>query len=176
MGGRNGIAFTARYPQKVQKLIVVDIGPAANPAGSERIRSEILAVPETFDSFEAVVEYMGKQNRYASAEVLRRRLQYATKPLPDGKIGWRYDRAIREQWRQGTSTAEELWPEWRRITCPTLLVRGTESDVLSAAAARQMLDANPHASQVEVTRAAHMVFEENPDDFLAAVRPFLHDR
>jgi pimeloyl-ACP methyl ester carboxylesterase len=36
-----------------------------------------------------------------------------------------------------------------------------------------MLTALPYASQVEIPRAAHMVFEENPEDFLAAVRAFL---
>jgi pimeloyl-ACP methyl ester carboxylesterase len=173
MGGRNSIAFSARYPDKVQKLIIVDIGPAVDPRGSARIRQEITAVPEEFDSFEAVVAYMGKQNRFASAEVLRRRLLYATKPLPNGKIGWRYDLAIREQWRRGSSTPEDLWPAWRSITCPTLIVRGAESDILSAAVTQQMLDAVPSASQVEIPRAAHMVFEENPEDFLAAVRAFL---
>jgi pimeloyl-ACP methyl ester carboxylesterase len=173
MGGRNSMAFSARYPDKVQKLVIVDIGPAVNPRGSARIRQEITAVPEEFDSFEAVVAYMSKQNRFAAPAVLRRRLQYATKPLPNGKIGWRYDLAIREQWRRGPSAPEDLWPAWKGIACPTLIVRGAESDVLSAEATQQMLTTLPHASQVEIPRAAHMVFEENPEGFLTAVRTFL---
>jgi pimeloyl-ACP methyl ester carboxylesterase len=173
MGGRNSMAFSARYPDKVQKLVIVDIGPAVNPRGSARIRQEITAVPEEFDSFEAVVAYMSKQNRFAAPEVLRRRLRYATKSLPNGKIGWRYDLAIREQWRRGPSAPEDLWPAWKGIACPTLIVRGAESDVLSAEATQQMLTTLPHASQVEIPRAAHMVFEENPEDFLTAVRAFV---
>jgi esterase len=173
MGGRNSMAFSARYPDKVQKLIVVDIAPGGASPGSTRIRQEIVGVPEEFDSFDAVVAYMSKQNRYATPEVLRRRLLYATRPLPNGKIGWRYDRAIREQWRQGPSTPEDLWPAWGRITCPTLIVRGADSDILSPEAAQQMLAALPYASEVEIPRATHMVFEDNPEAFLAAVRPFL---
>jgi pimeloyl-ACP methyl ester carboxylesterase len=61
----------------------------------------------------------------------------------------------------------------RRITCPTLVVRGVESDILSPEVARQMLEAMPRASVVEIQRSAHMVFEENPDDFLLAVSEFL---
>jgi len=174
MGGRNSIAFSAHYPQKVHKLVVVDIGPTTNPQGGTRIRQEIIAVPEEFESFEAVVAYMSQQNRFAAPEVLRRRLQYATKPLPSGKIGWRYDLAIREQWRQGPPTPEDLWPAWRSLACPTLVVRGAASDILSSEAAQQMLAAQPHAREVEIPRAAHMVFEDNPDAFLAAVRAFLH--
>jgi pimeloyl-ACP methyl ester carboxylesterase len=173
MGGRNGMAFSARYPHKVQKLLVVDIGPGGSTPGSARIRQEISTVPEEFESFEAVVAYMSKQNRYAAPEVLRRRLQYATKPLPNGKIGWRYDLAIREQWRRGPSTPEDLWPAWRSLSCPTLIVRGADSDILSPEAAQQMLAAQPQAREVEIPRAAHMVFEDNPDAFLPAVRAFL---
>jgi pimeloyl-ACP methyl ester carboxylesterase len=174
MGGRNSIVFSARYPQKVQKLVVVDIGPATNPQGGARIRREISAVPEEFESFEAVVAYMSQQNRYAAPEVLRRRMQYATKPLPNGNIGWRYDLAIREQWRQGPSAPEDLWPAWRGLTCPTLIVRGADSDILSPEGAQQMLATQPNAREVEISRAGHMVFEDNPDAFLAAVRAFLH--
>jgi len=175
MGGRNSIAFSARYPQKVHKLVVVDIGPTTNPQGGARIRQEIMAVPEEFESFDAVVAYMSQQNRYAAPEVLRRRLQYATKALPNGKIGWRYDRAIREQWRQGPSTPDDLWPAWRGLTCPTLIVRGANSDILSPTGTEQMLAAQPYAREVEIPRAGHMVFEDNPDAFLSAVRAFLHE-
>lgn len=173
MGGRNSMAFSARYPQKVQQLIIVDIGPTTDPQGSARIRQEILKVPEEFDSFEAVVAYMSPQNRYASPEILKRRLLYATKPLPHGKIGWRYDRAIRERWRMGVPASDDLWPAVRQISCPTLIVRGAESDTLSPDMTRQMLDAIPKARVVEVPRAGHMVFEDNPDDFLSAVSEFL---
>ena len=174
MGGRNSMAFAARYPERVQQLIIVDIGPTIDPRGAERIKKEIHAVPEVFDSFDAVVAYMSPQNRYASDAVLRRRLRYATKTLPDGKIGWRYDLAIREQSRQGTAApAEDLWPQLPHITCPTLIVRGADTDLLSPEVAQQMLDALPNAQLAQVQRAAHMVFEDNPDGFIEAVRRFL---
>jgi pimeloyl-ACP methyl ester carboxylesterase len=168
------MAVTARYPRQVQKLVIVDIGPTLDSRGSERIRQEILAVPEEFDSFEAVVAYMNKQNRYASERVLRRRLQYATRELPNGKVGWRYDLAIREQRRQGTAPpTEDLWPSLPRITCPTLIVRGAETDILSPEVARRMVETIPNARLMEVPRAGHMVFEDNPEGFLAALRSFL---
>ncbi len=174
MGGRNSMAFTAQYPEKVAQLIIVDVGPTIDPRGAERIKREIHAVPETFDSFEAVVAYMSEQNRYASDAVLRRRLRYATTDLPDGKVGWRYDRVIREQSRHGTGApSEDLWPHLPKITCPTFIVRGADTDLLSLEVAQQMLDTLPHAELAEVQRAAHMVFEENPNGFMEAVRPFL---
>ena len=174
MGGRNSMTFGGRYPEKLEKLVVVDVGPESDPRGGARIAREIIDVPEEFDSFEAVVEYMGKQNRFASDAVMRRRLTYATKELPNGKIGWRYDLAIREARRQGISTPQEdLWPALSKITCPTLIVRGTETDLLTREVAERMVGTFPNAQLVEISRAGHMVFEDNPEDFIAAVRNFL---
>ena len=173
MGGRNSMAFAARYPEKVRKLILADVGPALDPRGVKRISQEIINVPEEFDSFEAVVEYMGKQNKFASEGVLRRRLQYATKELTNGKVGWRYDLLIREQRRQGTTPPlDDMWPVVRNITCPTIIARGMDSDVLSPEIAARALEAIPNSQLVEIPRAGHMVFEDNPDGFLAAVRRF----
>ena len=174
MGGRNSLAFTAQYPDKVNKLILVDIGPTIDPKGAERIAQEIRQVPEEFDTFDAVVEFMGRQNRFAADTVLRRRLQYATRELPNGKIGWRYDLAIREQRRQGTSgPAADLWPALRQITCPTLIVRGADSDTLGADVARQMEEGLVQGKLVEVPKSGHMVFEDNPEDFISQLTSFL---
>ena len=174
MGGRNSMAFTARYPEKVQKLIIVDVGPVIDPKGAERINREVSGVPEEFDSFDAVVEYMGKQNRFASDSVLRRRLQYATKELPNGKFGWRYDLAIRQQRREGTvAPAADLWPALAKITCPTLIVRGTDTDLLSSEVAHQMVETLDQGKLVEVPRSGHMVFEDNPEDFISQLTSFL---
>ena len=174
MGGRNSIAFTARYPEKANKLVLVDIGPTIDPKGAERMVQEIRDVPEEFDSFDAVVEYMGRQNRFASPPVLRRRLQYATKDLPNGKVGWRYDLAIREQRRYGTGApVPDLWPALRRIACPTLVIRGGESDTLGTDVAREMEQGLVQGKVVEVPRAGHMVFEDNPEDFIYQLTSFL---
>ena len=174
MGGRNSMTFGGRYPEKLEKLVVVDVGPESDPRGGARIAREIINVPEEFDSFEDVVDYMGKQNRFASDAVMRRRLNYATKEMPNGKIGWRYDLAIREARRQGISTPQEdLWPALSRIACPTLIVRGTETDLLTREVAQRMVDTFPDAQLVEISKAGHMVFEDNPEDFIVAVKEFL---
>ena len=174
MGGRNSMTFGGKYPEKLDKLVVVDVGPESDPRGGARISREIINVPEEFDSFEAVVEYMNKQNRFASDRVMRRRLTYATKELPNGKIGWRYDLAIREARRQGISSPQEdLWPALSRITSPTLVVRGAESDLLTLEVAQRMIETFANGQLVEILSAGHMVFEDNPDDFNAAVTRFL---
>ena len=174
MGGRNSMTFAGRYPEKLRKLVIVDVGPEGDPRGAERISREIREVPEEFDSFEAVVEYMGKQNRFASDAVLRRRLKYATRELPNGKFGWRYDLAIRERSRRGiTGPAVDLWPVLAKIPCPALVVRGEETDLLPSGVAQRMVETLPNGQLVGIPRAGHMVFEDNPDDFIAALNRFI---
>lgn len=174
MGGRNSMTFAARYPNNLRQLVLVDIGPDLEPRGAERLRQEVINVPEEFDSFDALVDYMSKQNRFASDRVLRRRLQYASKELSSGKFGWRYDPEIREQRRAGdVASNSDLWPELPKITCPTLLVRGLETDLLATETAQRMVDTIPNCQMVEIPQAGHMVFEDNPDGFHEVVRPFL---
>lgn len=174
MGGRNAMAFAGRHPEKVSRLVIVDVGPTLDSRGSQRIADEIKSVPEEFDTFADALEYMNRQNRFASPEVMRRRVQYATKELPNGKVGWKYDALIREQRRNGTvPPAEDLWSALPNIACPSLIVRGAETDLLSSETAERMLATLPNPALVEIARAGHMVFEDNPGDFIAAVRDFL---
>lgn len=174
MGGRNAMAFAGRHPEKVAKLVIVDVGPTLDSQGSQRIAEEIKSVPEEFDSFADALAYMSRQNRFAAPEVMRRRVQYATKELPNGKVGWKYDGLIREQRRNGTvPPAEDLWPALPNISCPSLIVRGAETDLLSSETAERMLATLPNPALVEIARAGHMVFEDNPGDFITAVREFL---
>jgi pimeloyl-ACP methyl ester carboxylesterase len=174
MGGRNSMAFAGRNPEKLERLVVVDIGPDLDPRGSARITREIQEVPEEFDSFEDVFRHMNAQNRFASEPVLRRRLTYATKELPNGKTGWRYDLAIREQRRNNSgSPSPDLWPSLDNVTCPTLIVRGSETDTLGLDVAGRMVETLADGKLVHVDNAAHMVFEDNPGGFNAVLADFL---
>ena len=174
MGGRNSMVFTARHPSMVNRLIVVDIGPEGDPRGAARIKREIVAAQEEYTSFEELFEAQQKSNPLLSPEVLRRRLTYQTTTLPHGKIGWRYDVEIRRQWREDRRPPQEdLWPAIAQIPCPTLIVRGMETDVLPLQVAQRMVQIMPKAQLAQVERAAHMVMEENPEGFLRVVRDFL---
>ncbi|MCY4366077.1 MAG: alpha/beta hydrolase [Chloroflexi bacterium] len=174
MGGRNSMAYAGQNPDRLEKLVIVDVGPVLDSRGSNRIADEIRNVPEEFDSFEDVFNYQNAQNRFASEEVMRRRVQYSTKELPNGKIGWKYDAVIREQRRNNTvPPADDLWPSLPKITCPSLIVRGAETDLLASDTAQQMLETIPNSQMVEIPQAGHMVFEDNPADFIAAVKEFL---
>ena len=174
MGGRNSLVFASRHPGQLQKLVAVDVGPDMDPRGSQRITQELISAPSEFNSFEEMFELVNGQNRFASESVIRRRVQYASRQLPNGKFGWRYDSEIREARRRGGSAPQmDLWPELPKIACPTLVIRGTETDVLATDTAQRMLKELPDGHLTEVQRAGHMVFEDNPEDTIAAMRKFI---
>ena len=174
MGGRNSMAFAGNNADKLENLVIVDIGPDLDPRGSGRITQELINVPEEFDSFEDVYAYQSKQNRFCSEPVLRRRLTYATKELPNGKLGWRYDLEIREQRRNNTGSKQpDLWVNLPGIKCPVLIVRGSETDTLALETAEKMVEVLPGGRLVHVEKAAHMVFEDNPEGFIQALHEFL---
>jgi len=59
------------------------------------------------------------------------------------------------------------------ITCPTLIIRGADTDTLSTEMAKEMEQALAQGKLVQVSRAGHMVFEDNPEDFITQVTAFL---
>lgn len=174
MGGRNSMAFAGAHPERLERLCIVDIGPRIEATGGNRITEELRAIPPHFDSFEDALAHVQTGNRFASESVMRRRLTGQTQQLPDGKLGWKFDPAIREQRINGTAApAADLWPALENITCPTLIVRGTETDLLTQETADRMVDTLAQGSMVNIERAGHMVFEDNPSDFIAAVKSWL---
>jgi pimeloyl-ACP methyl ester carboxylesterase len=69
----------------------------------------------------------------------------------------------------------EHWQDWTAVTCPTLLIRGTRSDELTAAHAEEMT--TRHAGRVRRVElpAGHVVHHDAPARFAAAVEDFLSD-
>jgi esterase len=173
LGGRVAIAHAARHRERVRRLVIVDIGPDIAPEGRARVGRMIAATPEHFDSMERAVGYARAANpRYTDA-ALRHRVVHGLRPQGTG-FAWKYDREIREQMRSGRwRDPIDLWPLWSSIACPTLIVRGVESDVLSPEIAKRMLETLPHARLVEVENAGHTVPGDQPEAFLQIVRDFL---
>jgi pimeloyl-ACP methyl ester carboxylesterase len=174
LGGRVAMDFAGRHPHRVERLVVVDIGPEIAPAGRARVGALMAGAPERFETVEDVVAHMRANSpRYAEA-MLRHRARHAVRPLPGGGFTWKYDRALRDAIRQGRlRVPTDLWPQWSAIACPTLLVRGAESDVLSEETAKRMVDALPTARLVVVPGAGHTVPGDQPVAFQSLLREFL---
>lgn len=174
MGGRVGIAYAGGHAARIERLCIVDIGPEIHLPGMERIRQMMAGSPERIPSEEEAIEYVRLANPRAPEAGLSERVRHGLRRLPDGGLEWKYDKALRDMMRQGGRRETiDLWEPLRRITAPTLLVRGADSDVLSADVARRMIDALPDGRLVEIPGAGHPVPLDQPEAFARAVRAFL---
>ncbi len=176
MGGRNAIMYTGIHPGKVEKLVIVDIGPDIAPQGAERVRRTAADAPEEFASVDEAVAYLQRaaiRTSPAAEAALRARVEHGVKRLPNGKFTWKYDKFLRNQRRKGGAPPADLWPVVRRIKVPTLILRGSESDVFAPETAKRMQELIPGSRLVEIPGAGHAIPADAPEAFERAVRDFL---
>jgi pimeloyl-ACP methyl ester carboxylesterase len=172
MGGRNSYVWASRHPDQLRSLVIVDTGPEPRTPGRNRIQQfrELPDELDTLDEFaDRVQDYTGR-----SREQTLGALKYSIRQRADGKWTWKYDKLLRTPGQRSPSwTPERLWECVRQITCPTLVVRGAESDIFAESTMRRMQEVIPNCTTVTVPRAGHLVAGDNPADFLAALRGLL---
>jgi pimeloyl-ACP methyl ester carboxylesterase len=172
MGGRTAYTLAARYPDLVERLVVVDISPSIMATGSDRIRRNVEA-SNRFASIDEAVQAQLAQWPTAPAELVRRRVTHNLLLTDDGQFTWRYDAALRRPGGLARPAPEDGWPSLAQIMAPTLLLRGANSDILSAEDAARFVKTVPDAELAEIADAGHSIALEQPARFLAAVAPFL---
>lgn len=173
MGGRNAYLLAARRPSAVKALVTVDTGPRTVRRGRTRIR-DFVTMPDVLDSFEEFVERVHAYVPHRSMEQIRLSLLNNIRETPDGKWTWKYDRILRDpNYRRPVMDEETAWKAWTSIKCPTLLVRGEESDVLDSETAMEMTRRLPGSREVEIPLAGHLVPGDNPAAFVLSVKPWL---
>ena len=175
MGGRNSFTYAANHPEKIRALVVVDSAPETERAGTSRIR-RFASQDDELDSVDAFVERVMAYNHRRDPQQVRGSIMHNLKQLPSGKWTWKYDRRLRSPDRnmgRDPQTAQRLWGYVESLRCPTLVVRGGESDVLAMDTASSMHERIPNGRLTTVEKAGHLVPGDNPSGFEKAVLEFL---
>jgi esterase len=178
MGGIIAMAYAAQHPERLRGLVINDIGPDPE-AGSQRITGLVGSRPADFASLDDAMEYRRQISPIIAGRPLDDQRELALgvlRQLPDGRWGWKLDPAyIEQRVRHGAPTRPALWPTLGALPCPTLVVWGTDSDVLSETQARRMVETLPKGELVAVPGVGHAPTLVEPqavatlDHFLAAV-------
>jgi esterase len=173
IGGRQGYAYAAQHPERVERLVLVDIGPDGAPGGAAYVHA-VVRGPDVFDSVAEAIAAVRPLFPYAPQDEMVHLVRHNLIPHPDGGLTWRYDPILRSPNvpRLVPSPAEQ-WEMLPKLACPTLLIHGVESWVLTRDTAEQMARVIPNCRLAEVPRAGHTVHLDNPTGFLAALRSFL---
>jgi pimeloyl-ACP methyl ester carboxylesterase len=171
MGGTNATNYASLYPERMSALVIVDSAPELYQVGLDRIRRELSVTPKGFPDRDAARSFLRTMHVRASDQSIETRLDWMLITDPSGAMTWRIDPAI---FGPGmTDSPERSWNALRQVTCPTLVVRAALSDLVTADCADRMVAALASGYRAEVAEAAHMVAEDNPAGFNAAVLPFL---
>lgn len=176
LGGLVGMALAAQKGTPISRLVLNDVGPVVTAASIARL-GELLGKAPRFDSVaaaEAHIRFVGAPFGALSDAQWRHLTIHVLRPAADGKFDLAYDPGIAEPFRQATGEGKdlELWPVYDAVRCPTLLLRGAESDLLRRETAAEMTRRGPRAQLVEVPGVGHapMLLDEAQ---IGLVRDFL---
>lgn len=180
MGGLIGIALAGQVDSPVRRLVLNDVGPRLDAAAIARI-GDYVGQPMSFASIDQAVDYI---STIARPFGLTRREDWRELVEPGLKregAHWmlHYDPNIAVPFKASTparTAADEaaLWSLYDNIRCPTLVIRGENSDLLSRATLAEMAARGPKVKTAEIPGVGHaptlMLVNE-----IAIVRDFLQD-
>ena len=175
MGGLIGMALAAQPGTPVHKLVINDAGPVVSKVSLERIATYVGMAP-VFPDIATAEKYVRAVSatfgphteaewRFLTEIVLRRNA--------GGGLRLHYDPKLAEPFRANIPEKDlELWPLWDAIRCPTLVLRGAQSDLLTRETCDKMAGRGPKAKVVEIAGVGHAPTLMHEDQIIP-VRDFL---
>ena len=186
LGGNVATRFTGLYPELVQRLVCIEgLGPspkmeadmAAKPIEA-RLRGWVdeqrqLAArqPRRYAGFADALARMQAENKHLSEAQAEHLTRHGVRQNEDGTYSWKFDPYVRS-WPPVDMAREDIKRLWSAITCPTLLVYGTQSWASNPALdGRAAHFANARVAMIE--GAGHWVHHDRLEDFMAVTQAFL---
>lgn len=158
MGGLIGMALASCERTPIARLILNDIGPIISSESLQRIGDYVGRAPKfaCYDDAEGYIRTVSAPFGALSDDQWRQLTESSLRQCADGQLELRYDPGIGESFRREMVGGKiDLWRIYDRIRCPTLVVRGAESDLLAAETALAMAARGPRSEIVEVPDVGH---------------------
>ena len=174
MGGFHATALTLAHPDRVRALVLVDVGPRVEEAGSTRARRLSLERPDRFQDQAAALAYLRETSPGYTDAVYANRMEWVFRRDGDALV-WRSSKDALRQILDGSSMqSRPVWHRLGEIGAPVLLVRGTRSPSFSQATAKHMLERLPRATLLELD-AGHNVPLDRARELADAVVAFARE-
>ncbi|MFS8087100.1 MAG: alpha/beta fold hydrolase [Acidobacteriota bacterium] len=175
MGGLLGIVLAAQPGTPIARLVINDVGPVIEPSALQRIGAYVGANPvfATFAELEAHIRFVSAPFGPLTDSQWRHLSESTARCLPDGRWALRYDPGIAVPMRAAPEQSAQLWALWDAITCPALLLRGAQSDLLALATAQAMVARGPRPTLIEFPGIGHAPMLLDAVQ-IAPVAAFLH--
>ena len=156
MGGLIGMMLAAQPETPIRRLLLNDVGPFIPRAALERLAQYVGKAPSfaTLDELEQYLRIVMAPFGALTDEQWRHFATHSYRRNDDGSLSLSYDPDIAQAFA-GPLQDVVLWPVWDAIHCPTLVVRGKESDLLLRETAEEMTRRGPRAQLVEFDGIGH---------------------
>jgi pimeloyl-ACP methyl ester carboxylesterase len=158
LGGLMGMMLAIQPKSPIRKLVLDDIGAYIGIDALKRIAGYVGTDPsfETLDALEAYMREVNAPYGPLTDAQWRHLVHHGARQNPEtGRWHQHYDPRLGEPFKAGFSEPVDLWPVWDAIACPVLVLRGSQSDILSADTAAEMLQRKPSAQLIEFDGVGH---------------------
>ena len=173
MGGRNALFYAAYNSHNIDRLILVDARAGNNPGSSKALRLLINKLPLQGNSIYEVAQQIRAIYPYLSWRMCYKIASYGYKQVHKGKLVPKYDVRMCLPLEHSGYSIQNLWHLMENVNCPTLVVRGKESQFLSRQEAQEMCNVLPQAEWREIPKSTHMPAQENSVAFDKAILDFI---
>lgn len=186
MGGNVALRYTGMFPDMVTKLVAIEgLGPS--PARREELRATPYPQrqaewiekkrkaagrsPRKYESIEAAYARMIEENSYLTQDQARHLTIHGVNRNEDGTYSWKFDPHL-NVWSVEDVADEFVEATWNAITCPTLLLYGSESWASNPEKDGRLKHFNT-AKVIEFEKAGHWLHHDQFDKFMSVLRDFL---
>ncbi len=174
LGGLTAIALTARHPDLVASLTLVDVTPGVNQDKAAAITAFVNG-PTSFADFEEILARTIEHNPTRTVASLRRGILHNAVEHPDGSWTWRYRRheLTGGQPASGALDFADLWADLGSVTVPVMLVRGMRpQSVVDDADEDELRRRQPSARIERLADAGHSVQGDMPVELARLIEDF----
>ena len=185
MGGLIGMMLAARRDSPIRRLVLNDVGPMVPWNALARLKLTAMGVGTRFASLEEVERHLRDTCKHFGPledRQWRRLAEHDSRRGENGAYTLALDPAIVNSMRRGGNAGVEfgndflfgidLWPTWDQVECPTLVLRGAESDLLLESTVRRMQVGGPRVEFVEFPGVGHAPWLMSEEQ-IAPVRDFI---
>lgn len=177
MGGRNSLIFASEHPEKVEKLILEDIGPDSDPKAQEYYENLLNLVPLSFPDRDAArkffrEDFIEKAHTHEDVSKISQFFYANMTENEDATMSWRFSRS---GVIASVSEAKDInyWKILQELKVPTMIVRGANSPEFSQTSYNKVITCNPLIQGVEIPNAGHWVHIDQPRVFTDVLKDFV---